>query len=271
MFLYETPTLMNKNIELEGVCLHYSDTGNSDGPAVVLMHGWGCSLETVRSIAAILEPEYRVLSLDLPGHGKSTEPDDCPDGRPWGVAEYTNLVSRFIDTLSLRSPALIGHSFGGRIAILLGSQRDDISRIVLVDAAGVKPSRSIKYYLKVYSYKALKFLAPLLLGKKRGERLLERWRRRAGSSDYRSSSPMMRRIMSRCVNEDLCSVMPLIKAPTLLVWGEDDTATPLADAKKMESLIPDAGLVSFKGCGHYSFLDNPGGFRAVMKSFFNIA
>ena len=61
--------------------------------------------------------------------------------------------------------------------------------------------------------------------------------------------------------------MPHIQAPTLLIWGENDTATPLADAKKMEKLIPDAGLVSFPGCGHYSFLDNPVGFRAVLKSF----
>ncbi len=80
----------------------------------------------------------------------------------------------------------------------------------------------------------------------------------------------MRAVMSKCVNEDLKSFMPAIKAPTLLVWGEEDTATPLSDAHIMERLIPDAGLVAFPGCGHYSFLDNPGGFRSVIKSFFNI-
>jgi pimeloyl-ACP methyl ester carboxylesterase len=63
--------------------------------------------------------------------------------------------------------------------------------------------------------------------------------------------------------------MPQIAAPTLLVWGENDTATPIKDARKMEKLIPDAGLVAFAGCGHYSFLDNPGGFAAVLKSFLN--
>ena len=77
----------------------------------------------------------------------------------------------------------------------------------------------------------------------------------------------MRAILSRCVNEDLKHVMPLIKAPTLLIWGENDTATPLSDAKTMEQLIPDAGLVSFPGCGHYSFLDNPIGYKAVIKEF----
>ena len=65
----------------------------------------------------------------------------------------------------------------------------------------------------------------------------------------------------------LCHLMPMIKCPTLLVWGENDTATPLADALKMERLIPDAGLVTFSGAGHYSFLDNPYQFAAVIRSF----
>ena len=61
--------------------------------------------------------------------------------------------------------------------------------------------------------------------------------------------------------------MPFIKAPSLLIWGENDTATPISDARIMEKLIPDAGLVSFKGAGHYSFLDNPAQFKAVIRSF----
>ena len=78
---------------------------------------------------------------------------------------------------------------------------------------------------------------------------------------------MMRAILSKVVNEDLKSVMPKIACPTLLIWGANDTATPLADAKIMEKLIPDAGLVSFDGVGHYSFLENPYQFAAVLKSF----
>lgn len=73
--------------------------------------------------------------------------------------------------------------------------------------------------------------------------------------------------MSKSVNEDLCHLMPSIKAPTLLLWGENDTATPLSDARKMERLIPDAAVVSFTGAGHYSFLDAPAQFAAVLRSF----
>lgn len=77
----------------------------------------------------------------------------------------------------------------------------------------------------------------------------------------------MRAIMSKVVNEDLTPLLSSVSKPTLLIWGENDTATPISDAKKMEQLIPDAGLVSFPGCGHYSFLENPIQFKAVLNSF----
>ena len=92
-------------------------------------------------------------------------------------------------------------------------------------------------------------------------------RARRGSSDYAQSSPKMRAVMSKVVNEDLTHLLKDIKAPSLLIWGENDTATPMRDARLMEKLIPGGALVSFPGCGHYSFLDNPGQFAAVLNSF----
>lgn len=252
---------MEKDIEIGGMKLHYDETGPADAPGVVLMHGWGCDHTTVRSVAATLEGKLHVFSLDLPGHGMSDEPPTA-----WGVDDFTRMVEEFIDRLGIDSPTLIGHSFGGRISILMASRRP-IKKMVLVDAAGIKPKRKPKYYFKVYSFKAAKKLLPVLLGRKKADRIIEKWRGSAGSADYRNSSPMMRAVMSRCVNEDLKSVMPSIKASTLLIWGENDTATPLSDAKYMEKHIPDAGLVSFPDCGHFSFLDNPMGFRAVLREF----
>ena len=105
---------MEKQIEIDGVNINYSDSGRMDGPAVVLMHGWGCDHTTVASVSRILEPGMRVLSLDLPGHGKSQEPPEV-----WGVEKYTQLVEKFISALGLTDLTLIGHSFGGRIGILL--------------------------------------------------------------------------------------------------------------------------------------------------------
>lgn len=253
---------IEKDIEIDGQLLHYEETGQ--GRPLILMHGWGCNRTTVRSIAATAAATHRVYNLDLPGFGKSPEPPTV-----WGVDEYTTLVEQFIKQELNDYPVLVGHSFGGRIAILLSSRQPQTDAIVLVDAAGIKPRRSLKYYYKVYTFKAGKFLMRALLGKKRAECRIEAMRAARGSSDYAQSTPKMRAILSKVVNEDLTAALPHIKAPALLIWGENDTATPIADAHKMERLIPDAGLVSFPGCGHYSFLDNPGQFRAVLSSFLN--
>ncbi|MCH5225261.1 MAG: alpha/beta hydrolase [Muribaculaceae bacterium] len=256
---------MEKEIEIEGLRINYAETGVPEGPPVLLLHGWGCNLSTVRSIAACLEDKMRVFSLDLPGHGKSEEPREI-----WGTKDFANLVGKFVEMLGLKRPSLIGHSFGGRTSIAYCAGNPEIEKVVLVDSAGIKPYRSLSYYYKVYSYKALKKLAILLKGEEKGKELIERALKKKGSADYQAASPKMRAIMSRCVNEDLKPLLPQIKSPTLLIWGQNDTATPLRDAKIMDKLIPDSGLVCFSNCGHYSFLDNPHQFRAVVRSFFGL-
>ncbi|MEE1022560.1 MAG: alpha/beta hydrolase [Muribaculaceae bacterium] len=252
---------MEKEITIDGLRLHYEDCGNPDGTPILMMHGWGCDHTTLASVRDTVADGLRVVNVDLPGHGKSDEPPT-----PWGVYEFASLMEKFVKALGIDSPILLGHSFGGRVGIVMAS-RNPVKKMLLVDAAGIKPKRTLKYHAKVYTFKAMKRLLPMLFGKKKGEKMIEAWRGKAGSADYRNSSPVMRAVMSRCVNQDLKCHMPDIKASTLLIWGENDTATPLSDAKTMERLIPDAGLVSFPGCGHYSFLDNPGGFRAVVREF----
>lgn len=252
---------MTESINIDGVALHYTVQGS--GNPLILMHGWGCTHSTVESIAAVASKTNTVYNVDFPGFGDSPEPPSV-----WGVEQYTRLIEGMSTQLGLKNPILIGHSFGGRVGILYAS-RNIVSKLILIDAAGVKPKRSIKYYIKVYSFKAMKHLMRLIYGKEKAAAKIEAQRARRGSSDYASASPKMRAILSRCVNEDLQSEMPKIKAPTLLIWGENDTATPMRDARIMERLIPDAGLVSFPGCGHYSFLDNPIQFAAVLKNFLN--
>ena len=256
---------MEKEIEIEGLKLFYEENGNPAGKPVVILHGWGCNHTTVKSISACLDDGMRVISLDLPGHGKSEEP-----GKVWGSDDFATAVLKFIEKLNLETPSLIGHSFGGRTSIALASKlpKEKLGKIVLVDSAGITPKRSLKYYYKVYSYKTIKKIALTLLGEEKGKKYIEKLLKKKGSADYQAASPIMRSIMSKCVNEDLRKRFPDIKVPTLLIWGENDTATPLSDAKLMQKGIPDAGLVSFPNCGHYSFLDNPFGFKAVIREFF---
>lgn len=252
---------MEKHIEINNVDIHYNDIGS--GRTVVLMHGWGCSSATLLSIQNLLQNDFRIINIDLPGFGNSSEPQSV-----WGVYEYADVIEKLLAHENIVDPIMLGHSYGGRIAIIYAS-RNNVAKLILVDAAGIKPRRSLKYYFKVYSYKFMKHVLPLVLGQQRGQRLLDRYRSRVGSSDYRQASQRMRAIMSKSIAQDLKHLMPLIKAPTLLIWGENDTATPLSDAKTMNRLIPDSGLVAFPGCGHYSFLDNPSGFAAVINSFLN--
>lgn len=253
---------MDKEIDINGQLLHYEETGREGGRPVVLMHGWGCDHTTVRSIAKALESGMHIYNVDLPGFGKSPEPSEV-----WGVPEYADCIASFIDALGMEDPVLIGHSYGGRVAIRLASLRP-LSKMMLVDAAGIKPRHSLKWYIKVYSFKTARKLLPVILGKSRGQKVIDAWRGKAASDDYRNSSPMMRSIMSLSISQDLTPLLPSIKAETLLIWGEKDTATPLGDARIMERLIPGAGLVSFPDAGHYSFLDEPARFRAVAREFF---
>lgn len=250
-----------KDIEIDGQKLAYEQSGA--GRPLVLMHGWGCDHTTVRSIAATAALSHTVYNVDFPGFGASPEPAGV-----WGVYDYAGLIEKFIQRLGLDRPVLVGHSFGGRVAIILAS-RMPVDKVILVDAAGIKPRRTFTYYYKVYTFKAAKMAMKLIYGADGAQKRIDSMRAKRGSSDYASASPRMRAIMSRVVNEDLTRLLPSVTAPTLLVWGENDTATPLADAKKMNSLLPDSGLVSFPGCGHYSFLDNPAQFAAVLKSFLN--
>lgn len=252
---------MGKTIQLLGLNFHYTVQG--EGAPIILMHGWGCNLTTLQSVEKVAMENHKVYNVDFPGFGESHEPSQV-----WGVEEYTQLIEQFVKAENIENPILLGHSFGGRVGILYSS-RNKVNKLILVDAAGVKPRRSLKYYFKVYTYKLGKKLMPLIYGKERAQQRIDAMRAKRGSSDYNNSSPMMRAILSKVVNEDLKEKMPLIKAPTLLIWGENDTATPLRDAKIMEKLIPNAGLVSFPGCGHYSFLDNPFQFAAVLRSFLN--
>ena len=244
---------ININITIQGI-----------GEPVFLLHGWGCTGEIFKSINEVLSKAYTTYSFDFPGFGASDEPTTV-----WGVEEYTRMVEQFAKDNGIESPALVGHSFGGRVSIVYAS-RNSVSRVVLVDAAGVKPKRPFKYYWKVYTFKTMKWLCNTFLPKAKAQAIIDHRRKGSGSSDYSNASPMMRAILSKVVNEDLKHLMPAIKAPTLLFWGNMDTATPLSDAKTMERLIPDAGLVVAHGTGHFSFLENAGLFNAVIKNFFNI-
>jgi len=241
--------------------INYANTGIPGGRSVVLLHGWGTNMNTFAPIAKELEKNFNVHNLDFPGFGDSSPPESV-----WGVEEYTDFLERFVNEKQIKNPIIIAHSFGGRVSLLYSS-RNHVNKLIIIDGAGIKPKRPLKYYIKVYSYKLTKKLLPLFIGKENAEKRVELKRKKSGSSDYNNASGIMRDILVKVVNEDLKHVLPNIEAPTLLIWGENDTATPVRDAKIMEKNIPDCGLVILKNAGHFSFLDKPYEVNTIIDSF----
>ncbi len=250
---------------IKGLNINYSDRGQGD--LVVLLHGWGSNITLFEGMTAILEKKYRVLAMDMPGFGESDEPTE-----PWCVDDYVDFVLEFLREYDVKKLILLGHSFGGRVIIKMCARElpFEVEKVILVDAAGVKPEKTASQKAKQSIYKATKNVYSSALVQKLFPDALENLRRKNGSADYNAASPIMRQTLVKVVNEDLCDLMPCVTAPTLLVWGSADDATPLSDAKKMESLMPEAGLVVFEGAGHYSFLERAPQFGRVLASFMNI-
>ncbi len=251
-------------LTVNGIKTEYLDSG-SDKPVVLFLHGWGAPVSSYKVLTDYLSERFRVVAPNLPGFGGSDEPPAA-----WCVDDYADFILDFAAALDLQEVILMCHSFGGRISIKLMA-RDNmpltVKKAVFIDAAGIRPKRGAKYYFKVYSYKLMKKLANVTFVAKACPSLVERVKKRSGSADYRNASERMRQVMVRCIQEDLSALLPRIQVSTLLIWGELDTATPLSDGQKMEKNIPDAGLVTLQGAGHFSFAERWGQCSRVLDSF----
>lgn len=234
-----------------------------EGNPAILLHGWLATLETMRPIANDLSRNFKVYLVDVVGFGKS----DLPE-HPLKSDDFGNFLRDFMEKLKIKSPILIGHSNGGRMIInAVGRGIVSAKKVILIDSAGIKPKRSLGYYVKVSFYKVGKFFLNLLPNTKKIKSFKEKLRNNVGSSDYKASSNVLKETMKIIVNEDVTELLPKISVPTLLFWGTLDTATPISDAKKMEKLIPDCGLIEYPGASHFSYLENINNFNAVVNEF----
>lgn len=232
---------------------------------LVILQGWGTTMSIYDSMVAALRAKYKVVTLDLPGFGTSTEPREA-----WSVEDYVNFFLKFLEALGINSCSLIGHSYGGRMIIRLASREScpvELEKLVLVDSAGILPKKTPAQMRRIRRYKVIKWFANRKVSKLLFGNLIEDWKNKQGSADYRAASPMMKQCLVKAVNEDLTDLLPKIRQETLLVWGDKDTATPISDGQKMDELIPNSGLAVIKGAGHYSFLEQPVIFRNIINAF----
>ncbi len=234
-----------------------------EGEPVLLLHGWGCRIENMQAVGERLASlGYHIHIIDMPGFGRSTLPDTV-----WGVDEYARFVIRYLDGAHLKPVNLIGHSFGGRISLVLGADYADyVKKIVLTDSAGVITPPSTSQQLRKAAF-GLANKAFTLPGASALEKPFREWaRQRYGSADLRNAGPL-EPIFRKVILQDLVPRAARIKAPTLLIWGDQDQDTPLWQAQVLEKTIPDAGLVVFQGAGHFAYQERLPDFIRIVDTF----
>lgn len=233
--------------------INYVDYGTDKKGCIVLLHGWGQNIEMMDMLGRPFASNFRVIILDFPGFGKSEEPK-----KPSSVSDYTKMLHDFLTKLKVSNPILIGHSFGGRVAICYASKYAT-SKVILLSAP-FRPSTKKKKSLKVTIYK---FVKKYKIFNSLAEILKNKW----GSPDYKNASEIMRGSLVKIVNEDLTENAKSIKCPVLLIYGENDTDVPIKEAEQLEKIIPDAGLVRYPNSHHYAYLENLNQTIAILHNF----
>lgn len=213
----------------------------------IFLHGWGCDHESFLFCQDYLKKD-NALFVDFPPFGKSGRPID------WTIFTYANMLIALCEHLGLEKFNLIGHSFGGRVSILVSVLcKTQIQKLVLVDSAGLKPRRSLSYWWKVWSYK---------LRKKFGKDVSK-----FGSCDYLALDKDMRKVFNNIVCTHLDDFLPHIKAETLIMFGKNDNVTPVYMAERLNKKIKGSKLVLFDEAGHFCFVDKRIEFVTNLKEF----
>lgn len=230
--------------------INYIRYGNNKNRTIVMLHGWGQNIEMMKFIGDKLDED--VLIIDLPGFGKSKEPDTV-----LSIYDYANLVHDLISNLEIKNIILIGHSFGGKIALAYASKYK-VEKLVLL--ASPFKSKENKINIRTKVLKKLKKVPGL-------NKLEEFAKKHIGSTDYKNASGIMREILVKHVNLDITEDVKKITCPTLIIWGDNDECVPVSDGKLLEKLIKDSGLIVFEGCTHYAYLERLDQLIRILNEF----
>lgn len=237
------------SIKIRDLNINYIQYGS--GKDIVLLHGWGQNIAMMQPLAKEF-PNYRITIIDFPGFGQS---DDLKVA--WSIEDYEECVAEFLEKVNVKKPILIGHSFGGRVAIIYAS-RHEVEKLVLFGSPCVREQKTSQ------KEKLLKTIKKLPGMKKIGEFA----KNYIGSEDYKKASPILRESFVKIVNQDLSEYAKNITCPTLLIWGTNDEAAPIEDARKLEKLLKDGALIELEGYTHYAYLEALPRVVSILNEFF---
>lgn len=256
--------------ELNGVQLHYEVYGEMSAlPPLLLLHGWGCSTKHFEPIAKEMGKDRMTVVIDFPAHGQSSRPPE-----PWGVPEFAGIVCSLIDELNIRKCDVAAHSFGGRVAIWIASHHPEyVGRMILTGCAGIKKEQTEEQKKRSEEFKKKKEniqkVAKIPGLGNLADKALKKLQNKYGSADYNALDDEMKKTFVKVISQDLRPYLKEIKSSVLLIWGENDTETPLWMGQTMEQEISDAGLVIFENDDHFAYLRQWPRFVAVAKTFLN--
>lgn len=241
-----------KTVLINALKINFKVAGQ--GPAILVLHGWGGSSSSWTEVLELLSSKgYKVVCPDFPGFGKSET-----SLAAWDVAGYMEWVVSFIESQDLDEFFLLGHSFGGRVAIkfaLLHPER--IQALILCNSTGIKHTPGFKtriIFILAYIGNIIfssKFLARL---KDKARHILYSFLRH---KDYVKAKGVMRQSIKKVLEEDLLPVLSEIKTKTLIIWGEKDKMVPVKDAYIFNEKIDNSKLEILAGTGHSPHLEKP--------------
>lgn len=236
------------NVVVDNLLTHYETTG--EGQIVLLLHGWGDSLKGLAGLQKALAPNFKVVSLDLPGFG-STQPPK----KVWGLDEYGAFVDDFLTKIDVQPYAVIGHSNGGALAIR-SVARTIVTpqKLILLAASGIRNRNSGKRTaLKVIAKTGN--VATFWLPKNTRQRLRKKLYGAAGSDLLVMEH--LEETFKKTVRQDVQADAAAISIPTLLIFADQDKAVPIADAHTYQRLIKGSQLEVVQGAGHFLHLEQP--------------
>jgi len=253
-----------KNIIINDQLINYSTnfTVNSGVP-IIFLHGWRVDSKIWQEIIGLMRNESignDIYAIDFPGFGGSPSPKT-----DFNLTDYCGIVEQFMLKLELKKAILIGHSFGGRVAIKLSATKPELAvQVILVDSAGLIIHQNKKKALNI----AAKIVKPFF-GAKVMQPLRKEIYRKIGADDY-LATPELQKTYVNIINEDLSVYLPKMPGPTLIIWGSEDKDTPLEYARKMSQDIHKSKMVILDGAGHFCFQDQPAEFVKAIKEFINV-